>query len=231
VKGEQLEFNLWDQLRQARQMPETIGVAQMLDAVEVAVAQLPEADRLQFAGEALLQIAQLCETRAEVWMSEWEEASRDPSVEQGFFTDLVRQTMAVDLTDLMESTPARKSRTRRAKSGGTGEGSIIATVDKAAVLAMVEQLEAEAALEEERKQQVLAIAHDENVSQWTEAIAQRLQAAFPDRVSFTQLCQRLGMPTVEVWLAVLLGEFELKQEGEFYDSPIWVRQQDQERTA
>jgi hypothetical protein len=231
VKGEQLELDLWFQLRQAQQMPETVEVTQLLDAVEVAAAQLPESDRLQFAGEALLQVAQICAARAGLLMDEWEEASRDPMVEQGFFADLVRQTMAVDLSELMEPTPARKPRTRRAQSGGTGEGSIVATVDKAAVLTMVEQLEAEAALEEGRKQQVLAIAHDENVSQWTEAIAQGLQAALPDRVSFTQLCQRLGMPQVEVWLAVLLGEFELEQTGEFYDSPILVRQRDQERTA
>ncbi|MBD2054623.1 hypothetical protein H6F88_01020 [Oculatella sp. FACHB-28] len=230
MKGKQLELDLWSQLRRAQQMPEMIEVTQMLDAVEVAAAQLPESDRLRFAGEALLQVAQICETRAELLMSEWEETSRDPVVEQGFFDDLVRQTMAVDLSDLMEPTPARKPRTKRAKSSGTEEGSIAATVDKAAVLAMVEQLEA-AAVEEERKQQVLTVAYDENVSQWTEAIAQGLQAALPDRVSLTQLCQRLGMPQVEVWLAVLLGEFELEQEGEFYDSHIWVRQQDQERTA
>jgi chromatin segregation and condensation protein Rec8/ScpA/Scc1 (kleisin family) len=204
-------------------MPETVGVAQILDAVEVAAARLPETKRLQFAGEALLQVAQLCETRAELLMSEWEEASCDPAVEQGFFDDLVRQTMAVDLSDLMEPTPARKPRTRRAKSNGAEEGSVAATVDKAAVLAMVEQLEAEAALEEERKQQVLAVAYDENVSQWTEAIAQRLQAALPDRLSFAQLCQSLGMPRVEVWLGVLLGEFELEGGEEFYSDALWVK--------
>ncbi|MBD1997589.1 hypothetical protein H6G00_13295 [Leptolyngbya sp. FACHB-541] len=226
MKEEQLELALWSQLRQAQQMPETVGVGQILDAVEVAAAQLPESDRLRFAGEALLQVAQLCAARAGLLMDEWEEASRDPIVEQGFFTGLVRQTMAVDLSDLMEPTPARKPRTRRAKSGGTEEGSIVAPVDKAVVLAMVEQLEAEAIVEEERAQQVLAIAHEENVSQWIEAIAQGLQATFPDCVSFAQLCQRLEMPQVEVWLAVLLGEFELEQEGEFYDSPIWVRQRD-----
>ncbi|WP_206756484.1 hypothetical protein [Oculatella sp. FACHB-28] len=212
-------------------MPETVKVTQLLDAVEVAAAQLPESDRLWFAGEALLQVAQLCAARAGLLMDEWEETSRDPIVEQGFFTDLVRQTMAVDLTDLMEPTPARKPRTRRAQSSGTEEGSIVATVDKAAVLAMVEQLEAEAIFEEERKQQVLAIAYEENVSQWTEAIAQGLQAAFPEHVSLTQLCQRLEMPPVAVWLAVLLGEFELEQEGEFYHSPIWVRQWNGERTV
>ncbi|MBD2066114.1 hypothetical protein H6F93_00955, partial [Leptolyngbya sp. FACHB-671] len=224
------------QLRRAQQMPEMIEVTQMLDAVEVAAAQLPEGDRLRFAGEALLQVAQICAARAGLLMDEWEEASRDPIVEQGFFTDLVRQTMAVDLTDLMEPTPARKSRARRAKSGGTEEGSIVATVDKAAVLAMVEHLEAEAALEEERKQQVLAhpqgsallCAHDENVSQWVKAIAQGLEATLPERVSVTQLCQCLEMPPVEVWLAVLLGEFELEQEGEFYQAPIWVRCRDLE---
>ncbi|MBD1997667.1 hypothetical protein H6G00_13690 [Leptolyngbya sp. FACHB-541] len=231
MKRKQLELDLWNQLRQAQQMPETIGVAQMLDAVEVAAAQLPEGDRLRFAGEALLEVAHLCATRAGLLMDEWEEASRDPLVEQGFFTDLVRQTMAVDLSELMEPTPARKPRTGRAKSGGTAEGSIVAPVDKAAVLAMVEQLEAEAAVEEESKQQVLAIAHEENVSQWTEAIAQGLQAALPNRVSFAQLCERLEMRQVEVWLAVLLGEFELEQEGGFYDSPIWVRRWNGERTA
>lgn len=231
MKGEQLELDLWNQLRQAQQMPERVRVTQILDAVEIAAAQLPEADRLRFAGEALLQVAQLCATRAGLLMDEWEEASRDPSVEQEFFTDLVHQTMAVDLSELMEPTPARRPRTRRAKSSGTEERSIVATVDKVAVLAMVEQLEAEAIVEEEKRQQVLALAHDENVSQWTEAIAQGLQAALPNRISLSQLCQCLEMRQVEVWLAVLLGEFELEQEGKFYDSPIWVRQREQERAV
>ncbi len=178
---------------------------------------------LNKGGEALLQIADLCAARAGLLLTEWEEAYRDPVVQQGFFTDLVRQTMAVDLGDLMEPIPPRKPRTKRAKSFETEEGSIVATVDKAALLAMVDQLESEAAVEEERQQQVLAIAHDENVSQWIEAIDRKLQDAPDARVSFTELCWGLGMPWVEVWLGLLLGGFELEQRGAFYQAPIWVK--------
>lgn len=224
MKGEQLELNLWEELRRAQQMPETVEVVQILDTMEVTAAQLPEAARLQFAGEALLQIAELCAARATVLMTEWEEAYRDPVVQQGFFTDLVRQTMAVDLSDLMEPTPPRKSRTKRVKSAETEEGSVVAAVDKAALLAMVDQLESEAALEEERKQQVLQIAHDEDVSRWIEAIAQWLRAVPAHQTSFAHLCQSLGMPRVEVWLGVLLGEFELEQGEEFYSDALWVRE-------
>jgi hypothetical protein len=134
--------------------------------VEVTAAHLPEAERLRFAGDALLQIAELCEARAGVLMTQWEESCRDPIVEQGFFADVVRQTMAVDLSDLME--PARP-RQRRIKSPPQPEGSIVAPVDKAAVLAMVDQLEAED--EVAQTQSVLAIAHSEDVTQWAAAIA------------------------------------------------------------
>ena len=202
-------------------MPETVEVMQILDAMEVTAAQLPEAARLQFAGEALLQIAELCAARATILMTEWEEAYRDPVMQQGFFTDLVRQTMAVDLSDLMEPTPPRKSRTKRVKSTETEEGSVVATVDKAALLAMVDQLEA--ALEEERKQQVLQIAHDEDVSRWIEAISQWLIAKPSHCTSFAHLCQSLEMPRVKLWLGVLLGEFELEQGEEFYSDTFWVK--------
>lgn len=113
MKAMQLELDLWEQLQLAQQMPEAIDLAQLLDVMEVTAAQMPEDQRLQFAGDALLQMAELCAARAGVLMTEWEEGYRDPIVEQGFFTDVVRQTMAVDLSDLME--PAR-SRQRRIKS-------------------------------------------------------------------------------------------------------------------
>lgn len=65
-------------------------------------------------------------------------------MEWGFFDDLVRQTMAVDLSELMEPAPSRKQRTRRESRQ---EGSIVAEVEKA-VLAIVAQMEAAAKKEE-----------------------------------------------------------------------------------
>ncbi|MBD1844341.1 hypothetical protein H6F89_13260 [Cyanobacteria bacterium FACHB-63] len=101
-------------------------------------------------------------------------------------------------------------------------------VDKAAVLAMVDQLEAED--EVVQKQSVLAhpqgsallYAHSEDVAGWTKAIAQWLQTALPP-VSIVELSCGLEMPWVEVWLGVLFGGFQFEQRGEFYESPIWVK--------
>ena len=216
----QLELELWDQLQQAQQMPEAINVAQMLDAVEVTAAQLPEAQRLRFAGDALLQVAELCVVRAGVLMTQWEESSRDPIVERGFFADVVRQTMAVDLSDLLEPAPPRQ---RRTKSMHKPEGSTASPVDKAAVLAMVDQ-ESEATDAETRKRNLMEIAHSEDMIQWAAMITQWLQVTPTNRVHFIDLCQSLGLSRVEVWLGVLFGRFELQQEGEFYSDALWVKQ-------
>ena len=215
-----MEWEMWDQLQQAQQMPEAINVAQMLDAVEATAAQLPEAERLRFAGDALLQIAELCAARAGALMTQWEETHRDPIIDHGFFADVVRQTMAVDLSDLMEPARRRKPRTKRIKLIEIQAGSIVAPVDKTAVLALVEQLEIEAEIQ---KQQGLAIASDEDVTRWISEIAQWLQAVPEDLVSFAQLCHGLQMPWVEVWMGLLWGGFELEQVGEFYQSAIWVK--------
>ncbi|MCY7273440.1 MAG: hypothetical protein LH702_06765 [Phormidesmis sp. CAN_BIN44] len=223
MRTTQLELELWEQLQLAQQMPEAIDMTQLLDVVEVTAAQLPEAQRLQFAGDALLQMAELCAVRANMLFTEWEEAYRDPIVEPGFFADVVRQTMAVDLSDLMEPAPVRK---RRTKSTSKPEGSISAPVDKAAVLAMVEQLEADH--EEAQRLAGLAIAHSEDVTGWTEAIAQWLQTAPTLPVSITELSYVLEMPWVEVWLGALFGGFQLDQWGEFYESPVWVKCSDRQ---
>lgn len=201
-------------MRSAQAMPEQVDVVALLDVMDAAIAQTPEVDRLQVAGEALLQVAELCAMRAEVLTTEWEEAYRDPIVERGFFSDMVRQTMSVDLSELME--PVR-SRQRRAKAAAKPQGSIASPVEKAAVLAMVEQLEIEAA-----QQQVLDVAHSEDVTGWARAIAQWLQATSASSVSLTELPKRLEMSWIEVWLGVLLGGFQLEQRGEFYHVPIWV---------
>jgi hypothetical protein len=206
---EQMELPLWETLRSAQMVPEQVDFERLLREVEEAISHVPESEQLRLAGEAFLRIAEVYAMRSETWIEEWEQASRDPVVERVFFDDLVRQTMAVDLSELMEPAPPRKQRARREAKQ---EGSIMAGVEKAAVLAMVDQMEAEAM----RKEEVLAIAHDENVSAWIEAINQWFQAATVDQVQFVQLCQDLEMPQIEVWLGALLGEFSLQSQGEFY---------------
>lgn len=214
---EQMELPLWKTLQSARIMPERVDFEELLAEVDEAISQVPESEQLRLAGEAFLRLAEVYAARSETWIEAWEQASRDPVVEQGFFDDLVRQTMAVDLSELMELAPPRKQRSGRETKQA---GSIVAAVEKEAVLAMVDQMEVEAA----KKEDVLAIAYNENVSAWIEAINGWLQTATADQVQFTQLCQILKMPPIEVWLGVLLGGFELEAQGEFYSGLLWVRE-------
>ena len=222
-----LEPSLRETLRAARLLPEQANLSELMPRVDEALTQLStgsaemtDSARLQVAGELLLQVADLCDVRAEALMTGWEETHRDPIVERSFFADVVRQTMTVDLSDLMEPAPLRQPRTKRVKPTEIQAGSIVAPVDKAAVLALVDQLEIEVEIQ---KQQVLAIASDEDVTRWTSEIAQWLQAVPEDLVSFAQLCHGLQMPWVEVWMGLLSGGFELEQAGEFYRSAIWVK--------
>jgi len=130
--------------------------------------------------------------------------------------------MAVDLSDLMVPAPSRKPRT---KATGKAEGSIAAPVDKAAAMALVDQLEVEA--EAVLHRQVLTLAHDEDVSSWVGLIARCLQDTPSRKVSFVELYQQLDLTWVEVWLGVLLGGFKLEQYGEFYQALAWVQDRDE----
>jgi len=231
-----LEPSLWETLRVARLLPEQANLSELMPRVDAALTQLSEegaqmtdSARLQVAGELLLQVADLCDVRAEALMTGWEETYRDPIVERSFFTDVVRQTMAVDLSDLMEPAPLRK---RRTKPSEKLTGTIVAPIQKETLLLWVDQWEAEANEDEvSRVQQVLAISHEEDVSGWANAISWWMQAAPNCAVPLAELCHCLNMPWVEVWLGVLLGGFELEQRGEFYQNLIWVKCPEGEATA
>jgi hypothetical protein len=121
---------------------------------------------------------------------------------------MVRQTMAVDLSELMEPLPLRKPRAKPEKPSGA----IVAVVEKEAVLAMVEQMEQEA---EAQMQAVLGVAHSEDVSGWAEAIRQWLEMRSAE-VTWSELEAGLGMPWVELWLGLLLDGFRVEHRGEFY---------------
>jgi len=188
--------------------------------------------QMQAAGEAILQLAQLQLLRAEVLIDNWENAYRDPHVKSDFFDDIVRQTMAMDLSDLMEPNPLRK---RRAKTPLKAQDSVVSVVDKSAVLAMIEQLDALSQIDnelplsdEEHKQLALDFAHDEDIFAWCQAIALWIKQHQVEKVSLWQLQQALGMPLVEVWLGLLHSPtpYQWDDQGEFYKEAqdIWISQ-------
>lgn len=231
---EQLELPLWSHLQSCRLAPESIDLVAVIDRAERDISGLPQAVQMQAAGEAILQLAQLYSLRSHLLIDNWENAYRDPQVANDFFADIVRQSMAVDLSDLMAPALPRKSRASKVPKA---HDSVAGVVDKSAVLAMVEQLEANASSyddsslsDAERKCLALEVAHDEDVSAWCEAIAHWMQQHQGTKVSLLQLQQALSMPLVEVWLGLLHSPLPYQWDGtgDFYRAArdLWIGKRD-----
>lgn len=226
---EQLELPLWSHLRSCRLAPESIDLVAAIDRAEVEISGLPQEVQMQAAGEAILQLSQLYALRSQMLLDDWENAYRDPQVSNDFFADIVRQSMAVDLSDLMEPALPRKS---RAKSTIKARDSVAGVVDKSAVLAMVEQLEANASShdsclsDEELKRKALSVAHDEDVFGWRDAISSWMQQHQGQKISLWQLHQALDISLVKVWLGLLHSPtpYQWEKTGEFYREAqdIWI---------
>ncbi|PSB59824.1 hypothetical protein C7B79_28075 [Chroococcidiopsis cubana CCALA 043] len=101
---------------------------------------------------------------------------------------------------------------------------------------MVEQLEADDTSilsDVEQKELILALAHTEDISAETSAIADCFANMSLNCLPLVELVRQVRYPVtlekdlgdllVKTWLAVLLGDFELEQREDFY-SPIgiWV---------
>ncbi|MEM1242008.1 MAG: hypothetical protein AAGI45_19415 [Cyanobacteria bacterium P01_H01_bin.26] len=95
------------------------------------------------------------------------------------------------------------------------DDSTVSEVDKQLILALVDELTLE-----EVKAKTLSVSHVENVSAWVQALS-TLKGQEPQKL--IDLQQQLKMPLVEVWIAALLGQFELEQRGDFYETQgVWI---------
>jgi hypothetical protein len=141
--------------------------------------------------------------------------------------------MSVDLSDLMEPPPPRQRRAKRGRSEGVEAGSIATPVDKDVILNQLEAWEVKTGVEEQpvEADAVWAIAHEEAVAQWSQAISQWLQQQREPRISLQHLYRGLRMSWVNLWLGLLLGGFELEQPGEFYESEVWIKASASQETS
>ncbi|CAA9562836.1 hypothetical protein AVDCRST_MAG81-792 [uncultured Synechococcales cyanobacterium] len=216
----QLELSLWENLEQAAATPETTDLDHLWQELEAAIGPLPHEQRLQTAGKAIAQIVEVFALRCDLILSAWEEAHNDqgPAVDEDALSGLVRQTMTLDLSELMEE-PVAEQRQRQSHTSSTN--SVAGPVDKAALL---EAFESEIELVESQAQAraaAMAVAHDEDIAGWASMITQWLELRqSSELVSLVQLQQEVGMPLVEVWLGLLLSQqqYEWEQQGDFYDT-------------
>lgn len=212
---------LWQELRDALAVPQAANLKRLCTLLDSAIAQLPELHQLEAAGKAIEQMAEIYALRSKMLISGWENSgclpdNALPVVELEAFEMWIRQSMSIDLDDLVEQ-PELKQTDRRQMPNSNN--SVILPAETEAIVPMAEQTEVE-----EGNQLVRQLAGEEDPTRWSAAIEQWLQAHTDGQfVRLIDFYQELGMPLVEVWIGLLLGGFKLEQHGEFYQlSDIWV---------
>jgi hypothetical protein len=116
------------------------------------------------------------------------DSSDGPVLGNDFLSGLMRQSMTVDLSDLMEEFTFDE-----VESSPVSLGSQIALIDRkeARAIARQERARIRKALKE--------LVEKENIPKWQQAIALWIGQHCGEKVSLLQLQQALSMPLVEVW--------------------------------
>ena len=215
VSVRQLELNLEVALEEAAERPEKVDVLSLWKQFEGELAGLEQRDHLRVAGDILVQLAGLCEAKADVLWEDWQDAhnAEGPVMDGDWLSGLTRQTQELDFSELVN----RSYQTSREhlNEDKADEDSVAGDALKLSVLDMIDALE-----DADLKSQALAVSHAENVSDWVQALAAKQQDA-PQRLVDIQ--RQLKMPLIEVWIAALLGGFSMEQRGSFYQTQeVWV---------
>ena len=215
----QLELDFTAAIVEAMDDPETADVIGMFEGIAGALTQLSDQEQLRMAGTIILQLSDVCEHRANHLWQEWEEQHQETglTLNDDVLAGLMRRTTQIDLSDLITK-PQRQRREKPHKP--QANDSTVGVVDKATLLEVLDQIGDETTA----KQRALDVAHDENVSRWIEAITDWLREHSSGQpVPLLTLSDGLEMPLVKVWLGLLLGGFQLEQQGDLYESDICIR--------
>ena len=213
VSARQLELSLEVALEAAAEMPETTDVLSLWQQFESELAGLEQRDHLRVAGDILVQLAGLCETKSDVFWEDWQDAHNadGPVMDGDWLQGVTRQTQELDFSALVN-----RSYNAHPNADKADEDSVVGDVEKLSVLEMLDTLD-----DADLKSQALAVSHAENVSDWVKALANE-QTDSPQRLVDIQ--QQLQMPLIEVWIAALLGSFPLEQRGSFSETTeLWVK--------
>ena len=204
----QLELDLWGDLKTALIAPESADMELLWHSLEDAIAHQDSNEQLLVAGDAIAQIVEVYVKRAKGILDSLEvtDSNDEPVLEEDFLSGLMRQSMSLDLSDLMEEF------TFETESSSALVGSVVSVLDRKEAKAIARK--ARAAMRKALKE----LAEQENIPKWQQAIAQWITQHQGEKVSLQQLQQSLGMPLVEVWLGLLHSPtpYQWDGQGEFY---------------
>ncbi len=131
VLAQQLELNLWDVLDVAAHEPETLNFRQLCQTLDLVLEQLPDHLQLAIAGDAISEIVEIYQRRADILLDalEWKDNGQGLILSEDFLSGLLRGSMTVDLSDIMEDLfseipkPLVHRNSVRSVAGGVRRGS------------------------------------------------------------------------------------------------------------
>ncbi|MFN4796592.1 MAG: hypothetical protein ACK6CP_11160 [Pseudanabaena sp.] len=219
MKVKQLELDLWDVISSARQTPEDANLPMVFKLLDLTLVDLDTRSQLRIAGEAVCQIADLFCDRSNFLFEELHSraVNGEPIMADDVFDRYVRQSIVVDFEQFIEPL---QSLPRKIPEPTKHGNSMVGAIDKEV---LIQALEEESLLSlEEEFERAISTAHAEDISAWVEVIAQCItDNSYPIRLMDLQ--KAVQLPIIETWLGLLLGDFNLEQRGEFYDSSgIWI---------
>jgi hypothetical protein len=220
----QLELDLWGDLKTALKSPEAADMELLWHSLEDAITLQDTDGQLLVAGDAIAQIVEVYVKRANGILDSLEvsDSSEGPVLDEGFLLGLMRQSMSLDLSDLMEELTFDRV------ESSPGSGSVVSVIDRKEARAIARK--ARAAM----RKALQELAEKENIPKWQQAIALWIEQHQGTKVSLLQLQQALNMPLVEVWLGLLHSPTpqqwdgtrvgELVESGDFYREArdIWI---------
>ena len=200
--------DFWQNIEAAKEVPERANVSVLIEQAEDVLSQLSIEKQLRLAGETLAAIADIYQSKSNALLDDWHQKYEptEPGFDEELLAGLVRQSMSLDLADLLEPPQPRQ----RVKSLMPEIESVAGEVDKQKLLQVLDR--------EQMRQQVFQTSYDENVTAWCEKISAWFERHIGEECSLVRLVEETELSLGQVWLSLLLGGFKLKRsDGDFYD--------------
>jgi hypothetical protein len=208
----QLELDFRSAIALALAEPEAADLRQLWLSLEPELRELSQKEQLSVAGQALCDLAEVCQRRAELMWVEWQDQHNTdgPIPDEDFLSGLVQKTMFLDISELVKQPTSHRA---AACVGDEGE-SVVEEVSKeqALLLAGVEAEE-----EREKPEDVIAQqGYDEDIAAWAMAIRRWMERQGLESVRISEVIDATDLSRGKVWIAGLLSDLSLQQTKDFY---------------
>jgi hypothetical protein len=213
MKAIQLELDFKSAIAQALAEPEVADLRQLWRSLEPELLGLTQKEQLQVAGQALCDLAEVCQRRAELMWNEWQDShnTEGPIPDDDFLEGLVQKTMFLDISGLVRQPKSRKG---TGDDGEEGGDSVVEEVTKEVALLLA------GAEDEDEPLPVMVLEHDEDVGAWAFLIREWMCESAVNSVSIGEVVDATDLTAVKVWLAGLLDLYldrKSKEEKDFYN--------------